>query len=82
MNEKEIIEKLIPYQSGGNYFILYKIILNNSTDGICTLTQQELADLMKKSRKFISDSLKILKKNKVLDFGYKQIKILGEGNEK
>lgn len=47
MKEKEIIEKLLPYKSGGNYLMLYKIIKNNSNNNICELTQEELASLMR-----------------------------------
>lgn len=78
MKESELIEKLIPYQSGGNYFILYKIIKDNSKKGLCELTQQELADKVQKTRKFVSEALKVLEEVQAIEFGYKSIKILGD----
>lgn len=82
MNEKEIIEKLIPYQSGGNYFLLYKVIKDNSNNEVCELTQQELADKLQKTRKFVYDGLKILEQIGAVEFSYKNIKILGEDMKK
>lgn len=78
MKESELIEKLIPYRSGGNYFILYKIIKDNSKKGLCELTQQELADKVQKTRKFVSEALKVLEKVQAIEFGYKSIKMLGD----
>lgn len=80
MKEKELIDKLIPYQSGGNYFLLYKIIQENSKNKECELTQQELAEKIQKTRKFVSEGLKVLEEIKAIEFGYKHIKILGATN--
>lgn len=78
MIEKDIINKLLPYKSGGNYLMLYKVIKQNSNKNICSLTQEELADLMQKSRRFISHGLGILTEINLIKFSYKKIEILKE----
>jgi len=82
MNEKEIVQKLVEYPSGGSYFLLYKIIKENSSDNTCELTQQELADLLKKTRKVISEGLVVLSELGLIEFSYKNIKLLGDSKIK
>lgn len=40
MKESDIIDILMNYSSGGNYFVLYKIIVENSEEGWCYLSQK------------------------------------------
>lgn len=81
MKEQDIINKLLPYKSGGNYLLLYKVIEQNSVNNICSLTQEELAGLLKKSRRFVSHGLGILSELDLIKFSYKKIEIIGENNE-
>lgn len=81
MKESLIIDKLLPYKSGGNYLLLYKIIEKNSSKGTCNLTQEEIAQKMKKTRKFVSTGLQVLYKIGALDFQYRKITLKGAKHE-
>ena len=77
MKESDIIDILMNYSSGGNYFVLYKIIVNNSgKDNWCNLSQQEIANMMKKSRRFVNDGLKVLKDLGLVNPLYKKIYVV------
>ena len=69
---------MIKYKSGGNYYLLFQVIKDNSLNGVCSLTQGEIALKIRKTRQFVSKGLNILKENGLVEFSYKEIKVLHE----
>lgn len=77
MDKKNIRKKISKYSNGGNAYLLLEYLLDLNQSEI-QISQKTLSKELNKTRPSIQKCLHLLMDLKLIDVGYKNIKILGD----